>query len=102
MRLVPKGVADIDPIIRWVIELRLQHIEEVAFGPQAPGISTEAAKEAILRSLGRDGKADEKVVVDAMRADLRGWWQGFSERRFLIDLYRRARPTERGIRLSLQ
>lgn len=28
--------------------------------------------------------------MDLMRADARGWWQGFSERRLLINLYRRA------------
>ena len=93
MRLLPQGVADVDPILRWFIELRLQLIEEAACGPQAswtgaPGM--EEGRERILRSLGRDWKADEQAIVDQMRAEVGTWWQDFGEQRLLSGLYKRA------------
>ena len=33
MQLLPQQIGDVDPIIRWGIETRLQLIEEVALGP---------------------------------------------------------------------
>lgn len=65
VRLVPKEVADIEPIIRGGRQTRLQHIEEVAFGPQdseTGAASTEAAIEAIVRSLERDGELTRRSL----------------------------------------
>ena len=93
MGLLPQGVADVDPILRWFIELRLQLIEEAACGPQASGTGApgmEEGRERISRSLGRDWKADEQAIVDQMRAEVRKWWQDFPERQLLTDLYKRA------------
>ena len=93
MGLLPQGVADVDPILRWFIELRLQLIEEAACGPQASGTGApgmEEGRERILRSLGRDWKADEQAIVDHMGSEGRTWWQDFPERQLLTDLYRRA------------
>ena len=81
--LLPQGVADVDPILRWFIELRVQLIEEAACGPQASGTGApgmEEGRERILRSLGMDWKADEQAIVDHMRAEVRKWWQNFPER----------------------
>ena len=44
----------------------------------------------ILRSLGRDWKAEEEDIVDYMRSEVREWWQDFPERQLLTSLYRRA------------
>ena len=49
MGLLPQGVADVDPILRWFIELRLQLIEEAACGPQDSGTGAPGMEE------GRDG-----------------------------------------------
>ena len=67
VKLLPKVLADVIPILQWAIKLRMQLIEEVACGFQvsptgAP--SLEEAEQDILQSLGRDWKADENVVVD--------------------------------------
>ena len=75
-KLLPKVVADVVPIIRWGIEIRLQHIEEVSCGSQASGTGAPGMEEAmkgILRSLGRDWKAEEEAIVDYMRAEVREW-----------------------------
>ena len=37
MRLLPEGITELDPNIRWAIEVRLQLIEEAVCGPPASG-----------------------------------------------------------------
>ena len=93
VRLLPMVLTDVLPIIRWGIEMRMQLIEEVACGfhvPEASAPGMEEAMKALLRSLGRDRKVDEDLVVGYMRAEVREWWQDFPERQLLTDLYRRA------------
>ena len=93
MKLLPKVLADVVPIIRWTIEVRLQLIAEVACGLQASGTiapGKEQAMKRILWSLGTDWKAEEEAIVDYMRAEVREWWQDFPERQLLTVLYRRA------------
>ena len=93
VKLLPKVLADVVPIIRWTIEVRLQLIEEVACGSQAYGTGAPGKEEAmkrILRSLGRDWKAEEAAIVNYLRAEVREWWQDFPERQLLTGLYRRA------------
>ena len=93
VKLIPKKVADMDPIIRWGIETHLHLIEEVACGSEAPGTGApdmEKAAERIVQSLGTDWKANEEAAVDRMRAEVTTWWQDFHDRQLLADLYRRA------------
>ena len=92
VRFLPKKAADVVPIIRWHVEMRLWLIQEVACGPQASGTGApgkEEAMERIQRSLGRDWRAEEEAIVDYMRAEVREWWQDFPERRLLTGLYGR-------------
>ena len=92
VRLQPMELADVLPIIRWGIEMRMQLIEEVACGfhvPEASAPGMEEAMKALLRSLGRDRKVDEDLFVDYMRAEMREWWQDFPERQLLTELFRR-------------
>ena len=93
VKSLPRVVADVDPVIRSHIAMRLRYIEEVACGSQvsltgAPG--KEEATKGILRSLGGDWKADAEAIVECHRAEVMEWWQDFPERQLLIDLYRRA------------
>ena len=93
MKLLPKVLADVVPIIRWTIEVRLQLIAEVACGLQASGTiapGKEQAMKRILWSLGTDWKAEEAAIVNYLRAEVREWWQDFPERQLLTGLYRRA------------
>ena len=94
MRLLPEGVAELDPNIRWVVETHLRVFEEVVCGPLDPepgAPSTEEAVERMRRAVRRrDRKAEDEAIVDYTRAEMREWWQDFPERQFLTDLYRRA------------
>ena len=92
VKLLPKRVTDVDPIIRWGIRTRLKLIEEVACGPQAsvtgaPGM--DEGMKGFLQLLGRDWKANEEAIVDYMRVEVRKWWQDFPERQLLTGLYER-------------
>ena len=93
MQLLPQQIGDVDPIIRWGIETRLQLIEEVALGPQTFGIGAPGKEEAmrvLSRSLGRDWKADAEAFDDCMRTEMGEWWRYFREPELLTALYRRA------------
>ena len=93
MRLLPEGVAELDPNIRWVVETHLRVFEEVVCGPldREPGApSTEEAVERMRRAVRRrDKKAEDEAIVDCTRAEMREWWRDFPERQLLTDLYRR-------------
>lgn len=97
--MLPKVPADVFPILRWSIQMRMQLIEEFACERQVPEAGApgmEEAKKALHRSLGRDWKVDEDVIVDYMRAEVREWWQDFPQRRLLKDLYRRSALRRKG------
>ena len=99
MQLLPRVVADVDPIILWHLETRLRLIEEIASGRRVPETGApggEEAKRALIRSMGRDWKAEEKDILASHIAEVREWWQDFPERRRLIDLYRRAARRREG------
>ena len=106
MRLIPENDGELDPNLRWGVEMRLRLIEEVVCDPHvswtdAPG--KEKAMERILVAWERrDRKAEEEAFEDYMRAEVREWWQVFPERRLLANLYRRAarRKARRGSRDS--
>ncbi len=94
MRLLSTGVAEQARNARWLIEKRLQVIEELASNPQAtanPGPSEREAHGRLHRaeSLG-DRKAEDEVIVDLIRAQMWQWWPDLPERQLLVDLYRRA------------
>ena len=93
VKSLPGVVADVDPVIRSHMEMRLRYIEEVACGSQVSGTGAPGQEEAtkgILRSLGGDWEADAEAIVECHRAEVMEWWQDFPERQLLIDLYRRA------------
>ena len=93
VKFLPSGVADVDTILRRHIAMRLRLIEEVACGSQVSwtdALDQEEAREGLLRSFGRDWKADEKAIVEYHIAEVWEWWQAFPERELLTDLLRRA------------
>ncbi len=100
MRLIPETAAELGSNIRWVVAKRLEIIEEIALGLQTPGSDIPDIHEAgkrILRAVERrDRKAEDKAFVDRTRAEVWEWWQGFSERGLLNDLYGRAVLREAG------
>ena len=100
MRLIPETAAELGSNIRWVVAKRLEIIEEFALGLQTPGSDIPDIHEAgkrILRAVERrDRKAEDEAFVDRTRAEVWEWWQGFSERRLLTDLYGRAVLREAG------
>ena len=94
MRMRPEGIAEAHANIRWGVGRRLQLFEEVVCGPQAAGTGAPDMKEAwerIHRAVERrDRKAEDVAVVDYTRAALWDLWRGYTERRLLTELYRRA------------
>ena len=94
MRMRPESLAELVCNVRWGTGVPLQLMEDVVRGPQdfgagAPGM--EEAWERIFRATERrDRKAEDAAVVDYTRAALWDLWRGYSERRLLTDLYRRA------------
>ena len=94
MRLLSTGVAELARNVRWLIEKRLQVIEELASDPRAtanPGLSEREAHGRLHRAeeLG-DRKAEDEAIVDLIRAQTWQWWPDLPERQLLVDLYRRA------------
>ena len=106
MRSLPRGVAELDSNNRWTIETYLQLIKEFACNPEpfeTSGPGGEEAKERIRQAVRRrDGKAEEKAIVDELRAQVREYWQDFPELQLLGDLFRRAALLPEGRRLSGQ
>ncbi len=94
MKLLPKGVTELDPNLRWVIAKQLQIIKEIVVGPEVSESRTPTMEEGWRRMgqavVRQDKKAEETALGDYMRADMREWWQDFPEQRLLRDLYRRA------------
>ena len=100
MRLLSTGVAELARNLKWLIEKRLQVIEELASDPQATAHPGPSEREALGRlrraeALG-DGKAEDEAIVDFIRARMRQWWPDFPERQLLGELYRRAARREQG------
>ena len=100
MRLLSTGVAELARNVKWLIEKRLQVIEELASDPQAtanPGPSEREAHGRLHRAeaLG-DGEAEDEAIVDLIRVRMRQWWPDFPERQLLVELYRRAAQRKHG------
>ncbi len=86
MRLLPEGISDLDPNLRWIVGESLRLIEEVVCGLQTSGAGAPGMEEA-----------DTAAIVDDMRSTVREWWQEFTERHLLTELYQRtARRREGG------
>ena len=83
--LLPQGIAELDPTIRWLVEERLRIIEEVVCGPQDAGTSAPGMEEM-----------EGATLADDMRAELRVWWQEFPEPHLLTELYQRATRRREG------
>ena len=100
MKSMPMGVAELDPNLLWVIERYLELIEEFSCDPKAFGTGGPArgeAMERIRRAVGRkDGKAEEKAIVDRMRVEVREFWQDSPELQLLGEHYRRAALRKEG------
>ena len=85
MRLLPEGISDLDPNIRWIVEESLRLIEEVVCGLQTSGAGAPGMEEA-----------EAAAIVDDMRAEVREWWQEFPERQLLTELYQRTARRREG------
>ena len=98
MRLLPESAAEFGSNIPWIMEKRLEIIEEIALGSQTSGRDApdmDEAWERMWEAVGRrDQEAEDEAFVDHTRAEVWEWWQGFSERPLLTDLYRRAARRE--------
>ena len=94
MRMRPESFDELVCNVRWGTGVPLQLMEDVVRGPQDFGAGAPGMKEAwerIFRATERrDRKAEDAAVVDYTRAALRDFWWGYSARRLLTDLYRRA------------
>ena len=98
MRLLPENRSEPAPNLRWGVALRLLILEEIVRAPpvfEAAAPDMEEAWQRAWRAVGqRDRKAEDRALVDRTKAELWEWWQGFSERRLLTELYRRAARRE--------
>ena len=85
MRLLPEGISDLDPNLRWIVEESLRLIEDVVCGLQTSGAGAPGMEEA-----------DTAAIVDDMRSTVREWWQEFPERQLLTELYQRTARRREG------
>ena len=101
MRLLPKGFAQLLPIVQWLVDLHLGYIEEAARGTLAYVIGAPSEEEAIACVLrifeGRYEEADREALEAFMRARTRDWWADYPERQLLSALVRRADRRKQGI-----
>ena len=92
VQVLPRRPGDVDSIILWGFETRVQLIAEIALGTQNTGTGKSGKEEKMpefLRLVGSDWKADKDAIVDYMRAEVWEWWQSFPQRDLLNLLYRR-------------
>ena len=86
MRLLPEGISDLDPNLRWIVGESLRLMEEVVCGLQTSGAGAPGMEEA-----------DTAAIVDDMRSTVREWWLEFTERHLFTELHQRtARRREGG------
>ena len=100
MTLLQGGFVQLLPIVQWVAATHLEHIEDAARGTLAYGAgapSEEEAMEGLLRIfVGRFEEADREAIENFMGARATEWFPGFTERRLLVDLVRRADRRKKG------
>ena len=101
MRLLPKGFAQLLPIVQWLVGLNLGYIEEAARGTLAYVTGAPSEEEAIACVLRifdvRYEEADREALEAFMRAQTREWWVDYPERQLLSALVRRADRRKLGI-----
>ena len=99
MSLLQTGVAEAASYLRWVVDKRLQAIEEFALDPQGFGIGCPGIADAKTRlhraSLRGDREGEREAIADLIRAETRELWSGTSELKLLTELYRRAARRKR-------
>ena len=85
---------EIDRYFRWLMEVRLHVIQELALGTEVSNYGVlwmEEENERICQALEKSEQRDEdEAVLRIVRADLSEWWPDFSEGKLLSRLYRRA------------
>ena len=100
MKSLPTNVTESGYSVRWTIETYLGLIEEFARDPEAfetGGPAGVEAMERIRRAVGRkDGKAEEREILDRMMVEVREYWQDFPEIQLLGEHYRRAALRKEG------
>ena len=100
MRLLPKGFAQLLPIVQWLVGLHLGYIEEAARGTLAYVIGAPSEEEAIACVLwifeGRYEEADREALAAFMRARTRDWWGGLSRTSASLRSGSAGRPAEAG------
>ena len=101
MKLLPKGFAQLLPIVQVIVSLHLEYILQAARGTLASGSgapSEEKALECVLRMFeGRHGEADKEALEAYLRARTHEWWADYPERQLLSTLVRRADLRKQGI-----
>ena len=94
MKSLPTNVTESGSSVRWAIETYLELIEEFVRSPEAFGTGGPAREEEverIRRAVGRrNGRAEERAIVDRMRVEVREFWQEFPELKLIGEHYRRA------------
>ena len=92
--MLPTSIPELFEDVPWVIEKRLQAIEEVALDPEGSGTvesQIQDASERLYRAWKqRDWQAQNEALLDLTRAQMREWWPRFPAGQLLADLYRRA------------
>ena len=100
LRTLSTCFPDLVDDIPWVIEKRLQAIEEVALDPEGSGTvesQIQDASERLYRAWKqRDWEAQNEALLDLTRAQMREWWPRFPAGQLLADLYRRADRRKEG------
>ena len=101
MSLLPKGFAQLLPIVQGFVSVHLKYIEDAARGTLASvtdAPSEEKALESVLRMFeGRHLEADKEALEAYMRARTWEWWADYPERQLLSTLVRRADLRKQGI-----
>ena len=94
MKLLPEGITELDPNLRWTIKMHLRILEEAAREPRGSGTGELTLQETQRRMgdavVGWDWKAEEAAIVDNLQVHIREWLRDFAERQLLSRLYKRA------------
>ena len=94
MNTVSEDFAEHGYNVPWLIQKRLQVIEELASSPDVADLIVPDGKEAnerIRLAVERgDAEAVDEAIVDTIRAEMKKWWPAFPQRRLLTELFRRA------------
>ena len=94
MRLLALDDSTVDANFRWIIATHLQIFEQIVCGTpvsKADQPSMDEGEAVLHRAIARrDAEAEDEALGDMTKANLRAWWQEFSEQHFLTELYGRS------------